>query len=44
MRAHNIVLIFIIRTGLEDKTLLNELKEYSEYSKEVKRRLILGIW
>ena len=38
------IIIFIIRTGLEDKTLLNELKEYSEYSKEVKRRLIPGIW
>ena len=38
------IIIFIIRTGLEDKTLLNELKGYSEYSKKVKRRLIPGIW
>lgn len=38
------IIIFIIRTGLEDKTLLDELKGYSEYSKKVKRRLIPGIW
>jgi len=38
------IIIFIIRTGLEDKTLLNELKGYSEYSKKVKYRLMPGIW
>jgi protein-S-isoprenylcysteine O-methyltransferase Ste14 len=38
------IIIFIIRTGLEDKTLLNELEGYAEYSKKVKYRLIPGIW
>ncbi|OGD33497.1 hypothetical protein A2V94_02135 [Candidatus Atribacteria bacterium RBG_16_35_8] len=38
------IIIFIIRTGLEDKTLLNELEGYSEYSKKVKYRLMPGIW
>ena len=38
------IIILIIRTGLEDKTLLNELEGYSEYSKKVKYRLMPGIW
>ena len=38
------IIIFIIPTGLEDKTLLNELEGYAEYSKKVKCRLIPGIW
>jgi len=38
------IIIFIIRTGLEDKTLLNELEGYAEYYKKVKYRLIPGIW
>ncbi len=38
------ILIIIIRTGLEDKTLKNELEGYVEYSKKVKYRLIPGIW
>jgi len=38
------IIIFIIRTGLEDKTLLSELEGYAEYYKKVKYRLIPGIW
>jgi len=38
------IIIFIIRTSLEDKTLLNELEGYAEYSKKVKCRFIPGIW
>ena len=38
------IIIFIIRTGLEDKTLLSELEGYAEYYKKVKCRLIPGIW
>lgn len=38
------ILILIIRTSLEDKTLRNELDGYSEYAKKVKYRLIPGIW
>jgi protein-S-isoprenylcysteine O-methyltransferase Ste14 len=33
-----------LRTHLEDKTLMNELKGYEEYSKQVKYRLIPLIW
>jgi protein-S-isoprenylcysteine O-methyltransferase Ste14 len=33
-----------VRTYLEDKTLQNELEGYQEYSREVRFRLIPGIW
>jgi len=39
-----VMIIFIIRTALEDKTLLKELEGYEEYSKKVKYRLIPFIW
>ena len=38
------VLLFIIRTALEDKTLQAELQGYREYTQMVKYRLIPGIW
>ena len=38
------VIIFIIRTAMEDKTLKAELDGYSDYSKRVKYRLIPYIW
>jgi protein-S-isoprenylcysteine O-methyltransferase Ste14 len=38
------ILIFAIRTGLEDKTLQQELAGYSDYTKEVRHRLIPGVW
>lgn len=38
------VLIIVVRTSLEDKTLHNELAGYAEYAKEVKYKLIPGIW
>ncbi|MCP8311500.1 MAG: isoprenylcysteine carboxylmethyltransferase family protein [Candidatus Methylarchaceae archaeon HK02M1] len=38
------MLLAIIRTSLEDKTLLNELDGYSEYAKSVKYRLLPGVW
>ena len=38
------IIVIVIRTGLEDRTLLNELEGYTEYSKKVKYRLIPGIW
>jgi protein-S-isoprenylcysteine O-methyltransferase Ste14 len=39
-----VMIIFIVRTALEDKTLLRELEGYEEYSKKVKYRLIPFIW
>lgn len=39
-----IMLLIIIRTYLEDKTLVNELDGYFEYTQRVKYRLVPGIW
>ncbi len=39
-----IILVFFIRTALEDKTLQKELSGYKEYAKEVRYRLIPGVW
>jgi protein-S-isoprenylcysteine O-methyltransferase Ste14 len=39
-----IVILFIIRTALEDKTLQEELSGYKEYAQKVRYRLIPGIW
>ena len=36
--------LIILRTWLEDKTLQDELEEYSEYASQVKYRLFPGIW
>ena len=38
------VILFIIRTSLEDKTLHEELDGYSEYARQVKHKLFPGIW
>ena len=38
------LLLLIIRTSLEDKTLQNELNGYSEYAKRVKYRLLPWVW
>ena len=38
------IILVVIRTYLEDKTLRKELDGYSEYSKEVKYRLIPLVW
>ena len=35
---------FVIRTAIEDKTLMGELSGYQEYADEVRYRLIPGIW
>ena len=39
-----VIVILIIRTALEDRTLKNELTGYLEYSKKVKYRLVPFIW
>jgi protein-S-isoprenylcysteine O-methyltransferase Ste14 len=38
------ILLIIIRTSLEDKTLINELDRYPEYTKKTRYRLFPGIW
>jgi len=38
------VLLTIIRTALEDKTLLEELDGYAEYAQQVRYRLLPGVW
>lgn len=38
------IIAFTIRTALEDKTLQKELNGYSDYVKQVRHRLIPGIW
>jgi protein-S-isoprenylcysteine O-methyltransferase Ste14 len=39
-----IIIVFLVRTSLEDKTLQQELSGYKEYTKEVKYKLIPGVW
>lgn len=38
------VLVSIIRTSLEDKTLQNELEGYKNYTQRVRYRLLPGVW
>jgi len=38
------VILFMIRTSLEDKTLHKELDGYQEYAKKVKHKLFPSIW
>lgn len=39
-----VVLLTVIRTALEDKTLQAELPGYPAYSRDVKYRLVPGVW
>jgi protein-S-isoprenylcysteine O-methyltransferase Ste14 len=39
-----IVVIFVIRTALEDKTLREELPGYAEYAQRVRYLLLPGLW
>ncbi len=39
-----IVIVFVIRTALEDKTLQAGLPGYAEYAQRVRYRLVPGIW
>jgi protein-S-isoprenylcysteine O-methyltransferase Ste14 len=39
-----LVVVLVIRTGLEDRTLQEELPGYREYTKKVRYRLIPGLW
>jgi protein-S-isoprenylcysteine O-methyltransferase Ste14 len=42
--AGAIAVLFVIRTTLEDKTLIEELTGYREYAQKVRYRLLPGIW
>ena len=39
-----VLLIFVVRTALEDRTLHKELDGYREYAQQVRYRLLPGIW
>lgn len=39
-----IIILFVIRTGLEDRTLIKKLPGYLQYSQQVRYRLLPGIW
>ena len=36
--------LYIVRTGLEDKTLVEELPGYREYARQTRFRLLPGVW
>ena len=38
------VVLFVLRTALEDATLARELPGYAEYRREVRYRLLPGVW
>ena len=38
------VLLFVVRTALEDRTLQQELGGYVEYASRVRYRLLPGVW
>jgi protein-S-isoprenylcysteine O-methyltransferase Ste14 len=38
------ILLFIVRTALEDGTLQRELAGYREYAGQVRFRLLPGVW
>jgi protein-S-isoprenylcysteine O-methyltransferase Ste14 len=42
--AGAVVLLFVIRTALEDRTLRKELEGYEAYTRETRHRLFPGIW
>ena len=39
-----IVIVFVIRTALEDRTLQAELPGYAEYAQHTRYRLVPGVW
>jgi len=42
--AVGIVLVYLVRTVLEDRTLHKELEGYAEYAQQVRYRWIPGVW
>jgi protein-S-isoprenylcysteine O-methyltransferase Ste14 len=39
-----LTIVLVIRTGLEDRTLQDELEGYREYARRVHYRLLPGVW
>ena len=39
-----IVIVFVVRTCLENRTLMNELPGYREYSQRTRFRLVPHVW
>ena len=39
-----IVIVFVIRTALEDRTLQAELPGYADYTQHTRYRLVPGVW
>jgi protein-S-isoprenylcysteine O-methyltransferase Ste14 len=37
-------MLFVVRTALEDRTLHAELAGYVEYARQVRYRLLPGVW
>ena len=37
-------ILLTLRTALEDRTLQTELAGYTEYTRQVRRRLVPGVW
>ncbi|MFN8595100.1 MAG: hypothetical protein U0559_02825 [Anaerolineae bacterium] len=38
------MLLMIVRTALEDRTLQTELPGYREYARQTRYRLVPGVW
>jgi protein-S-isoprenylcysteine O-methyltransferase Ste14 len=36
--------LYVVRTGLEDKTLQEELPAYRDYTLQTRYRLVPGVW
>jgi protein-S-isoprenylcysteine O-methyltransferase Ste14 len=36
--------LYVVRTGLEDKTLMQELPGYADYARQTRHRLLPGFW
>ena len=36
--------LYVVRTALEDRTLMAELPGYSDYARKVRYRLLPGVW
>jgi len=39
-----VVVLYVVRTALEDRTLQDELEGYTEYARRVRYRLVPGVW
>jgi protein-S-isoprenylcysteine O-methyltransferase Ste14 len=38
------VAVLVVRTALEDRTLIQELSGYAQYARRTRYRLLPGIW